>query len=50
LLWIGFEAGIAPVLGLSSATATRPAERAAFAVDHMLYGLVLAMGLERRDT
>ena len=42
LLWLGFEAGIAPALGLSSATATRPAERAAFAADHILYGLVLA--------
>jgi hypothetical protein len=50
LLWLGFEAGIAPALGLSSATAIRPAERAAFAADHLLYGLVLAMGLDRRDT
>ena len=50
LLWLGFEAGLAPALGLSLAKATRPVERAAFAADHMLYGLVLAMGLERRDT
>ena len=50
LLWLGFEAGLAPALGLSKAKATRPVERAAFAADHMLYGLVLAKGLERRDT
>ena len=50
LVWLGFEAGLAPALGLSKAKATRPVERAAFAADHVLYGLVLAMGLERRDT
>jgi hypothetical protein len=50
LLWLGFEAGIAPALGLSSAKATQPAERLALAADHVLYGLVLARGLERRDT
>lgn len=50
LVWLGFEAGLAPVLGLSKAKASRPVERAAFAADHLLYGLVLAKGLERRDT
>jgi hypothetical protein len=50
LVWLGFEAGLAPALGLSKAKATRPVERAALAADHVLYGLVLAMGLERRDT
>jgi hypothetical protein len=50
LVWLGFEAGLAPALGLSKAKATRPVERAAFAADHVLYGLVLAVGLERRNT
>ena len=50
LIWLGFEAGLAPALGLSKATVTRPAERAAFAADHVLYGFVLAKGLQRRQT
>lgn len=41
-LWAGFEAGIAPVLGLSQAKRARLAERIAFAADHLLYGLVLS--------
>jgi hypothetical protein len=50
LIWLGFEAGLAPALGLSQAKATRPVERAAFAADHLLYGQVLAKGLERRNS
>jgi hypothetical protein len=42
LLWLGFEAGLAPVLGLSQAGQLRAAERAALAADHLLYGLVLS--------
>jgi hypothetical protein len=42
LLWIGFEAGIAPVLGLKQARKLRPLERSALAADHLLYGLVLS--------
>lgn len=42
LVWLGFEAGIAPLLGLSQARRGRAAERIAFAVDHLLYGFVLA--------
>lgn len=42
VLWLGFELGIAPVLGLRQAGRARPAERIAFAVDHALYGLVLS--------
>lgn len=38
----GFEAGIAPLLGLSQARHARPVERLAFLVDHVLFGLVLA--------
>jgi hypothetical protein len=42
VVWLGFELGIAPALGLSQAKRTRPLERAAFAADHLLYGLVLS--------
>lgn len=38
----GFEAGLAPLLGLSQAQHTRPVERLVFLVDHVLYGIVLA--------
>jgi hypothetical protein len=41
-VWLGFEAGIAPVLGLSQAKRVRAADRVALAADHLLYGLVLA--------
>ena len=40
--WVGFEAGLAPALGLRQARGHRPAERAALALDHLLYGLVLS--------
>lgn len=42
LVWLGFELGIAPVLGLSQAKRTRPLDRLALAADHALYGLVLS--------
>ena len=41
-VWAGFEAVLAPALGLSQAKEPRPAERAALAADHLLYGLILA--------
>ena len=41
VVWLGFELGIA-ALGLSQAKRPRPLERAAFAADHLLYGLVLS--------
>jgi hypothetical protein len=41
LIWVGFEAGIAPALGLSQARKLRLVERLALAADHLLYGLVL---------
>jgi hypothetical protein len=44
-VWLGFELGIAPLLGLSQAKRLRLAERGALAADHLLYGLVLS---ERR--
>jgi hypothetical protein len=45
--WIGFEAGLAPVLGLAQAKRPRPVERLAFAGDHLLYGFVLSEGRRR---
>jgi hypothetical protein len=41
-LWGGFEAGLAPALGLAQAKQVRPVERVALAVDHLLYGFVLS--------
>ena len=41
-IWLGFELGIAPALGLSHARRRRPLEQAALAADHLLYGLVLS--------
>jgi len=42
LIWVGFELGIAPLLGLREARESRLVERAALAADHVLYGLVLS--------
>jgi hypothetical protein len=42
VLWLSFEAALAPALGLSQAKRPRPIERAAFAADHLLYGYVLS--------
>jgi hypothetical protein len=42
VVWLGFELAIAPVLGLSQAKRLRAQERAALALDHLLYGLVLS--------
>ena len=41
-IWGSFELGIAPALGLSQAKEARLVERLTLAVDHLLYGLVLA--------
>lgn len=46
VVWLGFELGIAPLLGLKQATRVRVVDRLALAVDHLLYGLVLS-GLGR---
>jgi hypothetical protein len=45
--WAGFEAVLAPALGLSQAHEPRLAERLALAGDHLLYGLVLSEGRRR---
>jgi hypothetical protein len=41
-VWAGFEAVLAPLLGLEQAKKPRPLDRAALAADHLLYGLVLS--------
>ena len=41
-MWSGFEAIIAPVLGLDRHEQQRAAERLVLAADHVLYGLVLS--------
>lgn len=41
-VWLGFEAALAPLLGLEQAQKPRPVERVALAFDHLLYGLVLS--------
>jgi len=42
VVWLGFELGIAPVLGLSQAKRVRAVDRLALAADHLLYGAVLS--------
>jgi hypothetical protein len=42
VVWLAFELGIAPLLGLKQAKQTRLAERVALAADHLLYGFVLS--------
>jgi hypothetical protein len=41
-VWLGFELGLAPLLGLKQSKTPRPVDRAALAVDHLLYGFVLS--------
>jgi len=41
-VWLGFELGVAPLLGLSQAKKPRPVDRLALAGDHLLYGSVLS--------
>jgi hypothetical protein len=42
LLWLGFEAVQAPLMGLDGAQELRPVERMTLAADHLLYGFVLS--------
>jgi hypothetical protein len=42
MVWLGFELGIAPLLGLSQAKRARPVDRIAPAAGHVLFGLVLS--------
>ena len=41
-VWLGFEFGVAPLLGLAQAKKPRPVDRVALAGDHLLYGFVLS--------
>ena len=43
-IWLSFELGIAPALGLKQSKKLRPVDRAGLAADHLLYGLVLNEG------
>jgi hypothetical protein len=42
LVWLGFDAGVAPALGLTEARWPKGGERTVFVVDHLLFGLVLS--------
>lgn len=42
LLWLGFELGVAPLLGLKQSKRLRVTERAVLAADHVVYGFVLS--------
>ena len=42
IVWLGFEIGIAPALGLTQAKRVRLVDPLALAADHLLYGLVLS--------
>jgi hypothetical protein len=42
LAWLGFDAVMAPALGLKQRRWPHGAERAVFIVDHLLFGLVLS--------
>lgn len=42
VVWLGFESGLAPALGLSQSKRLRPVDRLALAADHLLYGVVLS--------
>jgi hypothetical protein len=41
-VWLAFESGLAPLLGLRHAEAQRPVSRAVLALDHVLYGIVVS--------
>jgi hypothetical protein len=42
VVWLGFELGLAPALGLSQSKRLRPVDRLTLAADHLLYGVVLS--------
>lgn len=42
VVWLGFEMGIAPALGLSQSKRLRLMDRLVLAADHLLYGVVLS--------
>jgi uncharacterized membrane protein YagU involved in acid resistance len=44
LVWLGFDAGIAPAFGLTERDWPKGRERAVFVADHLLFGAVLGRG------
>ncbi len=42
VVWLGYELGVAPALGVEHAGKRKPLEHVTFAADHVLYGLVLS--------
>jgi hypothetical protein len=42
LVWLGFDAGLAPALGLTERDWPKGRERTVFVADHVLFGLVLS--------
>jgi hypothetical protein len=46
-IWLGFELGLAPMLGLTQSKRLRPVDRLGLAADHLLYGAVLNEGRRR---
>ena len=47
LVWLGFDAVVAPALGLTARDWPKGRERAVFVADHLLYGFVLSEMRER---
>lgn len=44
-VWLSFELGVAPLLGMPHARSRRPVSRLVLAFDHVLYGIVVAARL-----
>lgn len=44
-VWLSFELGVAPLLGMPHARDRRPISRLVLALDHVLYGIVVAARL-----
>lgn len=44
-VWLSFELGVAPLLGMPHARDQRPVSRLVLALDHVLYGVVVAARL-----
>ena len=42
VVWLGFDAGVAPALGLTESRWPKGRERTVFIADHVLFGLVLS--------
>lgn len=42
VLWLGFEGGLAPALGIATRRHRRLGERLAIGADHFVYGLVIS--------